>query len=130
MPTSPVHSAKPRANSLSFSLAFSLIYPLLACPRHPSAYSKLLSIVLTFGPLFIILSISVEPLFYLAFSGALVAWVEAEVTLRAGSAPPRVDRDEKAEVAASLAYVPRADDLRIALFFLLFVQAAFFGFGK
>lgn len=127
--------------------ATSLIYPLLARPQHPSAYSKLLSIVLAFGPLFVILAISVEGLYFLAFAGALVAWVEAEVALRAGASSNKdvdgkalvngvdgkeqqIKDDKRTKVAASLAYTPRADDLRIALFFLLFVQVAFFGFGK
>lgn len=71
-----------------------------------------------------ILSISVEGLFYLAFSMTLGFWVEVESMLRASS------RASDSKGARSKSYSFQTDDLRIALFFLFFVQVAFFGTGK
>ena len=69
-----------------------------------------------------ILSISVEGLFYLSFSATLALWIELEVTLR----PHANDPGRK----IAKPYRFQADDMRIALFFLFFVQSAFFGIGK
>jgi phosphatidylinositol glycan class N len=80
---------------------------------------------LGFGVCFVILSISVEGLFYLAFSATLALWIEVEAALHS-STTNTGDLDRK--VAKSYTY--KADDLRIALFFLFFVQIAFFGTGK
>jgi phosphatidylinositol glycan class N len=79
---------------------------------------------LGFGPCFVILSISVEGLFYLSFSATLTLWVEVEAMLRSVT---RVD-DPARKMIKSYTFQP--DDLRIALFFLFFVQTAFFGTGK
>lgn len=73
------------------------------------------------GTCFVILSISIEGLFYLAFSMTLVTWIEVESMLREPS--PVADNRKKH-------YSFQVDDLRIALFFLFFVQIAFFGTGK
>ena len=85
-----------------------------------------------------ILSISVEGLFFLSYSALLVVWVEVEVAIRPSTSrtdkPTEVPAEGRggtsgvAMVAAK--YQPRADDLRIALFFLFFVQVAFFGTGN
>jgi GPI ethanolamine phosphate transferase 1 len=75
---------------------------------------------LGFGVCFVILSISVEGLFYLAYSATLIIWIEVEAALR------HVPGSSVKPVASGF----RADDARIALFFLFFVQIAFFGTGK
>ena len=75
---------------------------------------------LGFAPCFVILSISVEGQFYLAYAATLLVWIEVEAALRPTSA-------KKAEETR---YKIRSDDLRIALFFLVFVQVGFFGTGK
>ena len=75
------------------------------------------------GTCFVILSISIEGLFYLAFSMTLVIWIEVESMLRGPSSATHNEASKKS-------YSFQVDDLRIALFFLFFVQIAFFGTGK
>ena len=96
------------------------LFPVISLSQHQTAPSRLLMFFLTFGPCFVILSISVEGLFYLAYSTTLVLWIKVEAALR---------RDDSI-VHRMQAYQFRADDTRIALFFLFFVQVAFFGTGK
>ncbi|KAG6873897.1 hypothetical protein C0995_009676 [Termitomyces sp. Mi166 len=74
---------------------------------YHTAFSKFLAYFLGFGPCFVILSISVEGLFYVAYSFVLATG------------------NERAKV-----YLFQPDDLRTALFFLFFVQVGFFGTGK
>jgi phosphatidylinositol glycan class N len=100
---------------------------------------RLVVIFLAFAPMFIILTISYEGLFYFAFSCTLITWVRLEhrvyrsFTTRASpvsavdaSAPTdRVTAPEKHEYRSlTLA------DARIALFFLYFLQSAFFSTGN
>jgi phosphatidylinositol glycan class N len=51
----------------------------------------------------------------------LFAWIEIEAALRPTRTAPPHHNDK---------YRFQADDMRIALFFLFFVQIAFFGTGK
>jgi len=91
----------------------------------------------------VILSISVEGLFFLSYSALLVVWVEVEVAIR--SPTPQTDTTNTADAGGTneaatigktmttmrvVRYQPKADDLRISLFFLFFVQVAFFGTGN
>jgi phosphatidylinositol glycan class N len=96
------------------------LFPLIYPARHSDPSSKILSFFLAFAVCFVILSISVEGLFYLSYSAVLILWIEVEAVLRGA------DR----KVTEKGWYKPQADDLRIALFFLFFVQVAFFGTGK
>jgi GPI ethanolamine phosphate transferase 1 len=90
---------------------------------------------LSFAPLFVILSISVEGLFYAAFAVTLHAWTNVErllhdhqlsthacaaVTLNKDAI--RIQKEKWRDL--------QLDDVRIAVFFLFFVQVAFFGTGK
>ncbi|EGN92654.1 hypothetical protein SERLA73DRAFT_117102 [Serpula lacrymans var. lacrymans S7.3] len=107
-------------------LATASLYPFVSKVKHSNPTSKILTFFLGFAPLFVILSISVEGLFYMAFSCTLLLWVEVEAALRIS---------DKLEYSASPTndarmYQFQADDVRIALFFLFFVQAAFFGIGN
>lgn len=85
-----------------------------------------------------ILSISVEGLFFLSYSALLVVWIEVEAAIRSSPSQAeetgRVDKTatngKTATVRGVVGYQPRVDDLRIALFFLFFVQVAFFGTGN
>ena len=86
-----------------------------------------------------ILSISVEGLFFVSYSALLVVWVEIEVAIRPSPSLPNKPTGEPegasgatmtGKEATVAGYRPRADDLRIALFFLFFVQVAFFGTGN
>lgn len=92
---------------------------------NPSA--RVLTIFLGTGAWFIWVAVSIEGLFYVAFALMLYIWVEVECVWRAalpsGSGP-------SAGSKASVIYQPRAEDLRIAIFFLFFIQVAYFGPGK
>ncbi|KAJ7292742.1 Phosphatidylinositolglycan class N-domain-containing protein [Mycena rebaudengoi] len=97
--------------------------PFLAHAEHPSAGSKLLMYFLAFGPCFVLLSISVEGLFYVAYSTTLAAWINVETSLN--SAP---GKGKQSQGASQYRFQP--DDIRRALFFLFFVQVGFFGTGN
>lgn len=88
---------------------------------------RLIMIFLTCAPTFVILTISYEGLFYVAFSILLLAWIKMEYSvqrLTAKSAP-------KNAVSTSSKYRPlRLSDARIALFFLALLQSAFFSTGN
>lgn len=99
-------------------------FPFVSTTKHRTPASKILMLFLGLSTCFIILSISVEGLFYLAFSMTLVTWVEVESMLREPS-PATDGGADKTKL-----YSFQVDDLRIALFFLFFVQIAFFGTGK
>lgn len=88
--------------------------------------ARLVVFFLAFSVCFVILSISVEGLFYCAFSATLLLWVEVEATVRFAG----IAGSDNGNAVKLSAYKPRADDLRIAVFFLFFVQVAFFGTGK
>lgn len=121
----------PRCKPLSYPLPstvsaslFPFVYPI----KHRNPYSKILSYFLAFSACFVILSISVEGLFFLSYSALLIVWVEVEAAIR--SSPSQTVTAGKATTMGVARYQPRADDLRIALFFLFFVQVAFFGTGN
>lgn len=97
-------------------------FPFVYNTRRLLGLARLVVFFLAFSVCFVILSISVEGLFYFAFSATLLSWVEVEATVRSSRIPGGAMKLS--------AYKPRADDLRIALFFLFFVQVAFFGTGK
>ncbi|KAL1729115.1 Phosphatidylinositolglycan class N-domain-containing protein [Schizophyllum commune] len=122
-------------------LALSTLTPFLAPVKHVKPDSKILMYFMGFGTCFVLLSISVEGLFYVAYTATLGVWVEVEAALRSTSTGKA--SSEGAE-KASPARTPSAklyeatnsrssfvvDDLRIALFFLFFVQVGFFGTGN
>jgi GPI ethanolamine phosphate transferase 1 len=93
-----------------------LVYPI----KYTSPLSKMTTIFLSLAPVFVILSISVEGLFYVAYSVTLYLWVQVEAAYR----------NEKLKQEDAQSYRFALDDLRIVIFFLLFVQIGFFGTGK
>lgn len=96
---------------------------------------RLMVIFLTFSPIFVLLSISYEGLFYLAFSVTLITWVRLEHRLylfteaQTGTQVP-----PGPAVPASLSPSPfralRLADTRTSLFFLTLLQSAFFSTGN
>ncbi|KAJ7921090.1 Phosphatidylinositolglycan class N-domain-containing protein [Mycena leptocephala] len=70
----------------------------------------------------------VEGLFYVAYFITLVSWIEVERAFRHDSS--RGMKSQGALQYDVLRYTFRPDDMRIALFFLFFAQAAFFGAGN
>ena len=100
---------------------------------------RLLVIFLAFAPMFIILTISYEGLFYFALSCTLITWVRLEhriyrsfttrtsavSDIKSPASTDRVTTPEKHEYRSlTLA------DARIALFFLYLLQSAFFSTGN
>ncbi|KDQ23723.1 hypothetical protein PLEOSDRAFT_1094573 [Pleurotus ostreatus PC15] len=107
-------------------LVTSSILPFIHRVQLPNAATKTTIYVIAFGACFIILSISIEGLFYLAYTATLQIWIEVEAALRHGG---KQDPETRTR-SKSKSYEFRPDDLRIALFFLFFVQIAFFGTGN
>src|SRR6267154_354673 len=67
----------------------SSVYPFISKAQHRTPTSRIISLFLCFGVCFVILSISVEGLFYAAFTCNLLLWIKVEETVRlnrAGSA--------------------------------------------
>ncbi|KAG6820926.1 hypothetical protein H0H93_009700 [Arthromyces matolae] len=73
-------------------LGIASLIPLLSGGKHHTAFSKFLLYFLGFGPCFIILSISVEGLFYVTYSCVLMAWVVVESSVRNGALHMTIDR--------------------------------------
>jgi phosphatidylinositol glycan class N len=99
---------------------------------------RLIVIFLTFAPLFVILTISYEGLFYLGFSIMLITWVRLENAIYSFSnpsiSPPTAQTNGTPAVPASLSSSPFRSltlaDARISLFFLTLLQSAFFSTGN
>lgn len=91
--------------------------------KHENISSKLLTYFLGFGPCFVILSISVEGLFYVFYSSTLFHWITVEQVFRC-------DAGGSQKSSNTNTYHFQPDDLRVAIFFLFFVQVGFFGTGK
>ncbi|EIW74837.1 PigN-domain-containing protein [Coniophora puteana RWD-64-598 SS2] len=153
----------PFVNQVSGWVLFVLapLLPILFSRTHRDTPTRLASIFLGFGVCFIILSISVEGLFYVAYSWNMYLWVEMEAAYRGdgtslavASAPgtqagkgkkalkekaktnekteikePEKTKEDAVKLGAGI-YEFKIDDLRIAMFFLFFVQVAFFGTGN
>jgi phosphatidylinositol glycan class N len=98
---------------------------------------RLLVVFLTFAPIFVILTISYEGLFYLGFCITLITWVRLEHAVYVFSkplAPPSEQANGKAALPASLTSSPfrslTLGDARVSLFFLTLIQSAFFSTGN
>ncbi|KAI9821171.1 MAG: Glycosyl phosphatidyl inositol anchor synthesis [Pycnora praestabilis] len=130
-------------------LVTSLILPFLHGLQPNNHYlHRLVVIFLTFSPIFIILTISYEGLFYFAFCTTLVTWVRLEHRIytytTSQSSIPTSPLQELNPLKPALAATTtrlhslkegkyRAltlSDARIALFFLFLLQSAFFSTGN
>lgn len=127
--------------TLASSALLPVLFPFRSLPRE----AKLLTLFLAFAPCFVILSICAEGLFYVAYCATLLVWVEVETAVRKAQEESythdvqrkadvrqedTVKTDEDKGKSRKGGYRIRVDDVRIALFFLFFVQVAFFGTGK
>ena len=101
------------------------IIPFVLHLSKPTPESRILAFFLGFSVCFVILSISSEGLFYFSYASTLFVWVEVETVLRA----QKQKLEPKGPVTV-VSYRLQMDDLRIAVFFLFFVQVGFFGTGK
>ncbi|KAI6030169.1 Phosphatidylinositolglycan class N-domain-containing protein [Pisolithus marmoratus] len=120
----------PRLNQIAawFILASSSMYPFASKVRHPFPTSKIISFFLAFAVCFVVLSISVEGLFYSAYTCNLLLWIEVEALVRKPDAAN--GNGTVTDQQPSISYRFRVDDIRIALFFLFYVQVGFFGTGN
>jgi phosphatidylinositol glycan class N len=92
-------------------------------------------IFLTFAPIFVILTISIEGVFYLGFSITLITWVRLEHNIQKftqPSTPPSTNGVPVVPVALSSSpfRALTLSDSRTALFFLTLLQSAFFSTGN
>ena len=122
--------------------------------RYPKKHylHRLIIIFLTFSPVFIILTIQYEGLFYVAFCTTLVAWVRLEHHIylsqgrhQASPSTPMIEIKQHQETAkhdtkqiqspGNPNNIPNyralgLSDVRTALFFFFFLQSAFFSTGN
>ncbi|KAK5110399.1 hypothetical protein LTR85_001263 [Meristemomyces frigidus] len=133
---------------LTRSTVASLIVPFLHALQPRNHYLHRLAVIfLAFGPLFIILTISYEGLFYFAIAITLVSWVRLEHRIQEHLASPSIsgratDVTNPLEPALSAASNREKalgsgdyrsltmSDARICLFFLYLLQSAFFSTGN
>ncbi|KAF4982912.1 hypothetical protein FZEAL_1540 [Fusarium zealandicum] len=115
-------------------LVVSLLMPLAYRLQPNSHYMhRLVVIFLTCAPTFVILTISYEGLFYVAFSITLLAWVRLEYAVQAFAQgqvkeEAAVAKQQKRELGT---FRPLAlSDARVALFFMVLLQSAFFSTGN
>jgi phosphatidylinositol glycan class N len=134
-----------------FVLVASLILPFVHRIAPNKHYlHRLVIIFLTFSPSFIILTISYEGLFYVAFCSTLLTWIRLEHAIQLHTAPaPSTSSDTDPSTVPttgvtitststqSMNLHPETTfrtlalpDLRRALFFLFFLQSAFFSTGN
>ncbi|KFA61569.1 hypothetical protein S40285_04015 [Stachybotrys chlorohalonatus IBT 40285] len=111
-----------------------LLMPFLHRLDPNSGYMhQLMLIFLTCAPTFVILSISYEGLFYVAFCITLFAWVRLEYSIYSTAKDQSATNAPTAGATtkAGLGYRPLTlSDARVALFFLVFLQSAFFSTGN
>ena len=94
-------------------------------PRHDYLH-RLATIFLAFGPLFVILTISYEGVFYVAIAITLVTWVRLEHCIQDHLASKALSQAQSSNDYRSLTL----SDTRISLFFLFLLQSAFFSTGN
>ncbi|KAL4250675.1 GPI ethanolamine phosphate transferase 1 [Pleurotus pulmonarius] len=100
-----------------------LASPLLALivrAKFVDALGKTTGYFIGFGVWLVLLSVHTEGPFYVAYTMTLQVWIEVEATLL----------NEQCVTDSGGYRSLRLDDLRIAVFFLFFVQFAFFGAGN
>ncbi|KAJ2987392.1 hypothetical protein NUW58_g3137 [Xylaria curta] len=130
----------PRGNQIVgwLVLVISLLMPLAHRLQPNNHYlHRLLVIFLTCAPTFVILTISYEGLFYVAFSLTLVTWVRLEHHgyVFSQSIQKQVENKkssaETAIEAVATQFRPLSlSDARVALFFFVLLQSAFFSTGN
>ncbi|KAI1436326.1 PigN-domain-containing protein [Xylaria sp. CBS 124048] len=125
----------PRGNQVVgwLVLVISLLMPLAHRLQPNNHYlHRLLVIFLTCAPTFVILTISYEGLFYFAFSLTLLTWVQLEhhgyLFSKSSQGKPK---ETLVDNTAASQFRPLAlPDARVALFFFVLLQSAFFSTGN
>jgi phosphatidylinositol glycan class N len=92
---------------------------------------RLAMIFFTCAPTFIILTISYEGLFYIAYSILLVIWVRLEYRIETFGKTQTSSGNGSAKTDKSVLNRPlRLSDARVSLFFMVLLQSAFFSTGN
>ncbi|KAH8172664.1 phosphatidylinositolglycan class N (PIG-N) domain-containing protein [Sarocladium implicatum] len=95
---------------------------------------KRMVLFLTCAPAFIILTISYEGIFYIAFCILLLAWVRLEYSIQKFTGVQTKGRQSVAEKPGDVSNTEhrtlRLSDARVALFFFVLLQSAFFSTGN
>lgn len=92
---------------------------------------RLMVIFLTCAPTFVILTLSYEGLFYVAYSITLLAWVRLEYCVQAFTHAGKVEDDANRQPSEAGAFRPLTlSDARVALFFMALLLSAFFSTGN
>ncbi|KAI1736584.1 GPI ethanolamine phosphate transferase 1 [Xylaria scruposa] len=130
----------PRGNQIVgwLVLVISLLMPLAHRLQPNNHYlHRLLVIFLTCAPTFVILTISYEGLFYFAFSLTLVTWVRIEhhgyvfsQSSQKKGQNPTSTAGAAVEAVTSQFRPLSLSDARVALFFFVLLQSAFFSTGN
>ncbi|KAH6856475.1 Phosphatidylinositolglycan class N-domain-containing protein [Chaetomium sp. MPI-CAGE-AT-0009] len=135
----------PRGNQVTgwVVLVVSLLMPMAYRAQPNNHYMhRILVIFLTCAPTFVILTISYEGLFYIAFSAVLVSWVRLEHAIYkfppsspspangVSSNPAKPHTLETSQTLPSPFRPLTLRDARVALFFFVLFQAAFFSTGN
>ncbi|OJK03153.1 hypothetical protein ASPACDRAFT_40476 [Aspergillus aculeatus ATCC 16872] len=110
------------------TLVTSFLLPVFALrTRRHHQINQLVVLFFTFAPLFIILTISHEGLFYCCLSGTLFTWVQLESKVFDYQRQPACPSITQESPQFRPLHFP---DLRIALFFLYLFHSAFFSTGN
>ncbi|RKF54520.1 GPI ethanolamine phosphate transferase 1 [Erysiphe neolycopersici] len=112
-----------------------LVMPLLHQLKPNKNYlHRLLVIFLTFSPTFVILTISYEGLFYVGFWTILITWVQLECTVfsftKSRNNPTTSSAITSGPTSLTQFRSLTLSDIRISLYFLTFLQSAFFSTGN
>lgn len=125
-----------------FVLVASVILPFVHRISPNKHYlHRLVIIFLTFSPCFVLLTISYEGLFYVAFCFTLMAWVRLEHAIQLHDASAATASANGVTITSTSPQATNLHpeqtfrtlglpDLRRALFFLFFLQSAFFSTGN
>ncbi|TDZ41268.1 GPI ethanolamine phosphate transferase 1 [Colletotrichum trifolii] len=133
----------PRAKQVAgwLVLITSLLVPLAHQLQPNSHYiHRLMVIFLAFAPAFVILTISYEALFYVVYATTLLSWIQLESRIQeftgAPNTNPPTKETQKCQTPPNTAikaprFRPlRLSDARVALFFFVLFQSAFFSTGN
>ncbi|QPG96722.1 Glycosyl phosphatidyl inositol anchor synthesis [Epichloe festucae Fl1] len=122
----------PRGNQVAgwAILIISLMMPLAHQLRPSSHYfHRLMVIFLTFAPTFVILTTSYETIFYVAYCTTLLTWVRMEHYSQAFSTSTTAGKGTNGSTPPPFRPL-RLSDARVALFFFVLLQSAFFSIGN
>jgi len=129
-----IHVSCPGPAVLMLCPVVSLGMPLAYRARPNNHYlHRLMVVFLSYAPTFVILTISYEGLFYVTFCATLVAWVRLEhatSVFTSGSASSKRSNGSASGVPLSAFRPLSLQDARVALFFFVLLQSAFFSTGN